>query len=101
MMEEKSWRPTSPQYRNILFTMEIEKDEEIAVLDVQICRNGDRWQHPGNLNAHKSAHKQYLNFRSHHHSRIKFSIVQCLKELRLVKLLNNVFIANRDSEEKT
>ena len=55
--------------------------------------------------------KQYLNFRSHHHPRVKFGIIQCLtqrarkicsddhKEGEL-KLLKEVFIANGYPEKK-
>ena len=91
---------------NITFTIEVEEDHKIAFLDVQIMRNNNTlettvYRKPTHTNL-------YLNFRSHHHPRVKFGIVQCLTqrassmdhEDEEMKLLKNVFIANGYPERK-
>ena len=96
-------------HKDITFTVEVEEDHKIAFLDVQIIRNNSTLETlvyciPTHTN-------QYLNFRSHHHPRVKFGIIQCLtqrarkicskdhKEGEL-KLLKEVFIANGYPEKK-
>ena len=88
---------------NISFTMEIEKDHKIAFLDVMIERENNRLKTTVYC---KPTHTNlYLNFRSNHHPRIKFGIVQCLKHRAKkicseetveteLELLSKVFVAN-------
>ena len=94
---------------NISFTMEIEKDHKIAFLDVMIERENNRlkttvYRKPTHTNL-------YLNFRSNHHPRIKFGIVQCLKHRAKkicseetveteLELLSKVFVANGYPQKK-
>ena len=95
---------------NILFTMEIEKEKKIAFLDVWICRNNNNSLETSVC--HKPTHtSQYLNFMSHHHSRVKFGVVQCPSQRaekicssevkrEELKLIKEVFIANGYPKKK-
>ena len=96
---------------SILFIMEIEEGKKIAFLDVQIYRNNNNiletsvYRKPTHTN-------QYLNFRSHHHPRVKFGIVQCLSQRarkicslearrkKEMKLIKEVFVANGYPKKK-
>ena len=85
---------------NITFTLEKEKDNKIAFLDVLIERKSNTLE--TSVPTHTN---QYLNYRSHHHPQVKLGIVQCLKQRankicseKNVKaekeLLEKVFVAN-------
>ena len=96
-------------HNNITFTVEIEEDHKIAFLDVQIFRNNNIlettvYRKPTHTN-------QYLNFRSHHHPRVKYGIVQCLTQRARkicsgdhgdeeIELLKEVFKANGYPQKK-
>ena len=63
-------------HSSITFTLEIEEKGRLPFLDVLNWRNHNTletrvYRKPTHTN-------QYLNFKSHHHPRVKFGIVQCL-----------------------
>ena len=94
---------------NIIFTVEKEENNKIAFLDVLIEKKGNTVQ---TSVYHKPTHtNQYLNYRSHHHPRVKMGIVQCLKQrankicskpnFRAEKeLLKKVLVANSYPEKR-
>ena len=64
------------QHPAIQFTMEKEKDQKIAFLDVQVERKGDSTT--TSIFRKKTHTNQYINYNSHHHNRTKSGVIQCL-----------------------
>ena len=64
------------QHPAIQFTMGIETDQKIAFLDVQIERVGTTAT--TSVFRKKTHTDQYINYNSHHHSRIKSGVIKCL-----------------------
>ena len=66
----------NPQHQSIQFTKEMKTDKKIAFLYVQIEREGT----VANTSVFwKKTHAdQYINYNSHHHSRIKSGIIKFL-----------------------
>ena len=96
-------------HHKITFTVEIEENNQLPFLDILIRRKHTSlettvYRKPTNTN-------QYLNFRSHHHPRIKLGIVQCLTKRassicskhhlqQELDLLKEIFTANGFPEKK-
>ena len=66
---------------SIKFTMEEEENQQIAFMDIQVTREGNKLS--TSVYRKKTHTKRYLNFHLHHHPRTLIGIVKTLKYIAL------------------
>ena len=100
---ERFHQHLNQQNQSIKFTIEEEKDNQLPFLDVLVRRDGN---HLRTTVYRKPTHTdRYINFNSHHHSRVLRGTIQCLRDRALnvcdttsraaeLKHLHDVFAMN-------